>query len=567
MTHGTVTFWPLDKFAGPRWKVETAPHVRIKLKRVFPALEKCPANALFLGDSYANCEDLEWFLDRYPHNIAPDALARLTGKATESRTRKEKALSILAGTSAPPIALAEPLRLYQSQAVEICRIFGQLLCGDDLGLGKTLVGIGLMASPQGTPAVVVCQTHLQKQWRKQLGRFAPLLTVQIARTGKAADYDAHVLIIPYSKIHGWADYLQGKIQTVVFDEAQELRHDNSKKYAAAVTLATDCASRLALTATPVYNYGGEVFNVINVIAPGALGSQQEFYAEWCEFGPGGKMIVKDPPALGAYLRESNLFLRRTTRDVGRELPKVTRLAEEVPYNEKIFNVLKEEALGLARVILGTGKFEEKGQAAREFSLKLRQATGIAKAPFVAEFVADLARKGIKVLLTGWHREVYEIWKTMFRQEQIPHVMFTGTESPTQKDWAVKTFCETEGGAVFIMSNRSGAGLDGLQYACETVVFGELDWSPKVHEQITGRVNRDGQANPCTAIYLVSEAGSDPIMAGILGIKMEQSQGITDPDVPVDSLPATEKILGENTEGTESNVKALAKDFMARYGGG
>jgi hypothetical protein len=41
---------------------------------------------------------------------------------------------------------------------------------------------------------------------------------------------------------------------------------------------------------------------------------------------------------------------------------------------------------------------------------LRQATGIAKAPFVADFVRLLVESGEKVLLYGWHREVYSIWR-------------------------------------------------------------------------------------------------------------------------------------------------------------
>jgi hypothetical protein len=69
-----------------------------------------------------------------------------------------------------------------------------------------------------------------------------------------------------------------------------------------------------------------------------------------------------------------------------------------------------------------------------------------------------------------------------------------------------------------MSLRSGAGLDGLQKRCSTMVFGELDWSPGVHHQCIGRLDREGQEQPVTAMFLVCDDGSDPPMMEVLGLK-------------------------------------------------
>jgi hypothetical protein len=62
-----------------------------------------------------------------------------------------------------------------------------------------------------------------------------------------------------------------------------------------------------------------------------------------------------------------------------------------------------------------------------------------------------------------------------------------------------------------------------------VVFGELDWSPSVHEQATGRVFRDGQPDPVVAYYLVSDQGSDPVLESTLGVKRMQLEGVRNPD--------------------------------------
>ena len=133
-------------------------------------------------------------------------------------------------------------------------------------------------------------------------------------------------------------------------------------------------------------------------------------------------------------------------------------------------------------------------------------------------------------------------------------LYTGSESPKQKDEAKAAF--TEGDCrLLIISLRAGAGLDGLQNVCRTVVFGELDWSPGVHEQCVGRVYRDGQAEPVMAYYLIAEDGADPIISDVLGVKRGQIEGVRDPDAE----------LIERLEGDGGNMKRLAEEYLRRNG--
>jgi SNF2 family DNA or RNA helicase len=107
--------------------------------------------------------------------------------------------------------------------------------------------------------------------------------------------------------------------------------------------------------------------------------------------------------------------------------------------------------------------------------------------------------------------------------------------------------------VLIMSLRSGAGLDGLQDWCSAAVFGELDWSPEVHRQCVGRLARDGQESTVVAYYMVSDDGTDPLMAEVLGIKKQQAEPIRDPDAPLFSAPAT----------ATDRARALASSVLER----
>ena len=117
---------------------------------------------------------------------------------------------------------------------------------------------------------------------------------------------------------------------------------------------------------------------------------------------------------------------------------------------------------LAKFILSRrGSPLEKMKAGGEIDWRLRQATGIAKAPFVAEFVRMLVESGEKVLLYGWHHSVYQIWHTRLTP-WTKVAYFTGEETANQKERARKEFIEGEA-QVLIMSLRAGAGLDGLNH--------------------------------------------------------------------------------------------------------
>lgn len=532
-----------------------APHVRAAMRRFFVAA-KDQGHEIKIGDTIDNATSLQWFMLRYPLRSVEGALAKVDELAAIGKAREEKCTQVLNMAEAPAIGTILPLRDYQVKGVHLLAAMRSLLVGDDVGLGKTVIAAGAMAEG-AFPAIVVCQTHLPTQWALELEKFVPGVKIAVAKKGHPHPLPKHnVLIISYTKLSGWKDALDG-YKMIVFDEAQELRGGtNTGKGAAADAIARQCAVVLSLTATPVYNYGDEIFNVLDITTPGCLGSRDEFRKEWCEFN-GKKYIVRDPKALGSMLAAQYLFLRRRREDVGRELPPVNTVVQAIDYDHARINGMQDRTLLLAKAVLN-GSFEERGMAARQLSALMRQQTGIAKAPFVAELVADMVKSGEKVVLTGWHREVYEVWKSVFDRLGIPFVLYTGSESPTQKNAAVQEF--TRGKAqVFVMSLRSGAGLNELQKVSRVIVHGELDWSPQVHYQCTGRLNRDEQLGQVTEIYLVSEAGSDPTVAHVLGVKKWQSDGIIDPD----------KIKADDPIGAQSevsNATELAKAVLQKYHG-
>lgn len=539
------------------WVLDTAEiHIAIRLKNIFPRLARTGTSPFAFPADDAHASDLDWFTSRYPMAMTPrDRRALREGVRRQGRDEAEAGRIMAPGWTpkgTEGLRDGAAVRQYQDQAADLALLMGSLLLGDDVGLGKSYAAIAFALRMVTLPMAAVVLPNMQEQW---VGKFAEMCDLECHVVATTTPYtlpDVPVVLFRYSNVRGWADvFASGRFRSAMWDEIQELRTGTkTEKGRASMALARNTTYQLGLSATPIYNMGSEIHHVLGFL-PGkrnghVLGTGDEFEREWL----GHEGAVREPEALGTYLRASNAFLRRTKADVGQQMDRVTTMVVDVPYDREEERRVEDLARTLAIKSL-TGSFVERGSAARDLDLLVRQATGVAKAAGVAQFVRMLVETGEKVVLTGWHREYHEIVLRLLGDLGV--AMYTGTESVAGKRRSVADFA-SGAARVLLLSNRSGAGIDGLQHLCSTVVIGELDWSPEVHHQIVGRVDRDGQTLPVTAYYLVCDGGSDPAMVEILGLKASQIRGIVDPHR---AFPAPRP--------DEGKVQRLARRWLERRG--
>lgn len=543
-----------------QWLIkDVPPHVAMRLKQIFTKFSPTAISPFRITDTDTNAADIQWFMERYPLRISRSDKRRLNKDARRFYRQQVEAENILlpdfTPTERPGLKPGQNLRRYQKQAIDLAEKMKSLIILDDVGLGKTYEGLGLALMNGSLPLVIVCQPHLQEQWLEKAAEFIDL---RVHGVKGNTPYDlpkSDIYIFKYTQLAGWLDVLTaGWVRAIAFDEVQELRHGTTTgKGAAADKICTSIRNRegyvVGLTATLIYNYGVEAFNIVNMLRPGVLGTRDQFLREYCDM-TSGKGIVKDPAALGSFLQEALMILRRTKSDVGQEAKQKKPYLHWVDPDEKAVKESEELAQALAIKTL-TGSFQEAGLASREFDMRMREMTGIAKAHEAAAFTRMLVESGQPVVLFGWHREVYEIWNRELAD--LNPVMYTGSESAAQKERSKKAFINGESD-VLIMSLRSGAGADGIQHRSSTAVFGELDFSPLVHKQCIGRLDRDGQLDPVYAYYVVTNYGSDPVLIDILGLKQSQSDGIHDPGVKVDA-----------EQGDPDRIKRMAKAYLTSRG--
>jgi SWI/SNF-related matrix-associated actin-dependent regulator of chromatin subfamily A-like protein 1 len=516
-------------------------------KRVFPGAQVGGyrrTGKLSFGRSSREISDLNWMMMRFPLNVHCEEYLR---KARDIAV--DRWFGLVTGDNlkptTPPSEFLGKLYPYQEEAVTFMTSNRRVLLGDSMGLGKTWSALGAVAQSKMYPCLVVCQAHVQLQWQRAIGSLFDMgsgyqkslfdtdFDVSIKRGKVLAPIlrgrtSYRIPRLPFSIIHygliAWweEELLANGFKTVIYDEIQELRHSDTKKYSTASLLSGNAEHVYGLSGTPIYGYGSEIWSVTNAVDFNCLGSQEAFGREWCD-GYGSK-IVKDPKALHGHMVREGLLLRRKYDDVMPDLPKVIRRVQDLEQDDELYEQLIETAKRRADVWL-TSSFTEKGRLAREIEGETRQAAGIAKAKYVAEFVASLIEAGEKPLIYAWHHAVHNILReTLARYEPS---FITGKQTQIQKDRAIRKFVNGENDVV-ILSLRSASGIDGLQYRATCCVFAELDWSPAVHGQSETRIARigvDSTVKEVPAYYCVSRSGFDEIILDVLGVKKGQFLGL------------------------------------------
>ncbi len=559
---GRIILGSEDPYSKGKLMVDAEPHVMQRIRKLFDNAQnywnrgKYTHKPILFPVNLSACRDLVWVMDRYNLEIESDLLKTITDKANEydyilkSVSESDKDTNYRVSKDALKLAL--PLRTHQVQFNNMFNKVRKMLLADKMGLGKTSSAISTLCEPERRPALVVVPTTLCTQWEQEVKRFLPGATTHVIRGFKNYELPkVDVLITSYNRLQPWQDTLLNgnNFKTVVFDEVHELRHTGTGKRQIAKSLSERTEFCAGLSGTPIFNMGNEIWSVLDVIKPDCLGDYSGFESEWTTWGK-----VNEPATLNHYLKQQGLFLRRSPEEVGLKFGEASKHVFTIDADLDKLKEVQDVAKMLALSVL-SGNIGEDSESAREFDWKLRQATGIAKAKPVAEFVKMLVESGEKVVLAGWHRAVYEVWEEELKS--LNPVMFTGSESTREKEDAVNKFVKGDS-KVFIISLRSGAGLDGLQYACNTVVFGELDWTSNVHDQVIARVDRDGQTKHVQAYYLTIADGSDPFVIGLLGVKRSQHDGL------VEGKQSEGGIITQSAAGKD-RIKNMATAYLRSIG--
>lgn len=541
------------------WIIEGEPCVVEMAKRLFPGSSgRGQGIAKFKNNKRIN-GDLNWLMQRYPLRIKSKEIWDKSYKETiQYVIKRDEFLSN--PKKEVPLNFKGNLMEFQKEGLGFLLNNSRTLLADEMGLGKTIEVLSFIATTNSYPAIIVVPPWLITNWKNEINKFLDLPTPNNKNISFFNDDNkihvikglrpyklpsASIYIIHYLLLRGWKNVLpEMNFRAVIFDEVQELRNSKSEKYSAASLLAESTTNCIGASGTPIYNHGGEIWNVMNIIDYHCLGDWDGFTREWCTGY--GSDIVRKPELLNDYLKREGLMLRRTKKEVLKELPPKRRVVQEIDFDTGKYGELIQGAIDKAKSLDNIKKYFDKGRAVMEIVNEGRKAIGIAKAPYVCAFV--------KMLLFAYHHSVYDIYKGELK-EYNP-MFITGLETVKEKASSVDSFMN-DNTNLLVISLRAGAGLNLQKATC--VVFGELDWSPAVHSQCEDRGHRIGQKDSLLCYYLVAKEGTDEEIQEHLGLKVSQFIGIMgDKAESQEDKNLAQNIIREHMTKIVEKLKILSK---------
>lgn len=512
------------------WSIKGEPHVIDKLSRLFKSTKYHFGDEVFIPNNKRLMGDLNWVLMRYPMKILnPDLWDDALRKGKEFIMNRQR-VATMPKKSKVPQEFKGDLYDFQKKGLAYLHNNKKCLLADEMGLGKTVQALAFLCKSKEYPALIVTPAHLQLQWVKETERFlgedVSIHQITGTKPYKLPDTDIH--FVHYLLIRKWWEMLASQgYETVILDECQELRRTESLKYECTekVIETLNPNNIIGLSGTPIYNYGIEIFNIMNVIDEGCLGTRKYFVQEWTVGGHRDRSFgrfnpaVKYPEILGSHMQDHGLMLRRRKEEVMSELPEKNVMVQYVEFDKEMYVDNIDKSIELAKKI----EVEEdqiKGAMMLEAVSNARRSTGIAKSKHVAEFVKILLQGEQPTIVFAYHHDVMQLYEH-YLGEYLPAFVH-GKLTTKQKAENIDRFMDRDTDLI-IINLRTTAGLNLQRARC--VVFGELDWSPSVHTQAEDRAHRIGQKESVMAYYMVAETSTDKNIIDCLGLKREQFMGI------------------------------------------
>jgi superfamily II DNA or RNA helicase len=420
------------------------------------------------------------------------------------------------------------LRPYQQEGLgwlQFLRRYGQGgILADDMGLGKTVQTLAHLALEKEHgrlrgPSLIVAPVSVLGNWRQEIQRFAPHLTLVTLHGPKRREWfdrldKVDIVITSYPLLQVDEETLSAReFYYLILDEAQTIKNPRAKVSHAVRALRAH--HRLCLTGTPMENHLGDLWSLFDFLQPGLLGDEKRFQRQYRtpieRYG--------DKNRAQALSRRIMPFLLRRTKDaVARDLPPKTQIVESIILDEPQRDFYDGIRLAMHKRVRDA--IRQQGLARSHITvldalLKLRQACcdprlvdkevhapliASAKMEWLATSLPELVADGRRILLFSQFTSMLRLIEALVHELKIPHCLLTGT---TQNRPAVIEKFQSGAAPLFLISLKAGG--TGLNLtAADTVIHFDPWWNPAAEAQATDRAHRIGQDKPVFVYKLIAQ---------------------------------------------------------------
>jgi len=371
---------------------------------------------------------------------------------------------------------------------------------DDMGIGKT---VQLVATILGNPkprTLIIVPKSIITQWRDEINRFAPNLTINIFDGPDRRIKEADVTLAPYTLLTtkgGGPDTKTAlhmvQWDRVILDEAHEIRNKSSKLFKSVCRLKTEI--KWIVTGTPVFN-------------------SMEDFVSLCLF-----LGFSKSSAQGMTKQIKDIYILRRTKDDLAKINERLRLPpchfenvelDMFPEEKSLYECVFLEAQDtIKEAFKHAQSINSKNMLILECLLRARQCmihppmylNGIAKKDGTVPVKWEGRSNKMETLfrLLKEHPDEKSLVFCQFKGEMnyiqsqldCPVFRIDGSVPKDERVRQIEGFKKIQGGAVFIIQIKSGGQGLNLQEATRVYITAP-SWNPATELQAIGRAHRTGQ---------------------------------------------------------------------------
>ena len=382
-----------------------------------------------------------------------------------------------------------------------------MLFSDEEMQGKSVeeTGTGGKLALTYRTSLVVAPASVVHNWRNELSRFAPLLSVMTytGDTSKRKDKRIalmrwDVVLTTYRTLLNDIELLsQNEFGIVVFDESQAFKTATSQIHHAVTRL--HALHRMALSGTPVENNLQELWSLMNVLNPNLLGNERSFQNAFVN-----PIAVQMEESRRDLLRRliAPYFLKRTKEEVLSDLPERQDEVVVCAMTDEQTSQYTEE-LSKARNEWLDPTANSQGRQIHILAAlqRLRQiANGEGKMGVVFDYLENLRQTQHKVLIFSEYVTLLEHVGSEMTSRGWDYALLTG--QTLDREQVIARFQNSIDCQFFLISLKAGGV--GLNLTAADYVF-LLDpwWNRAAEEQAIARAHRIGQQRSVFVYRFVS----------------------------------------------------------------
>lgn len=426
--------------------------------------------------------------------------------------------------------------------------FGSVIA-DDMGLGKTLQVITLLQQMKNDgafserKALVVVPSGLLLNWKRELGKFAPEIPVNIyhGENRSLENGESEVFVTTYGVLRSDKEKFKNvDWQIVVVDEAQNIK--NASTAQSRIVKSLSAHIKIAMSGTPVENRLMEFWSIMDFCNRGLLGSAKSFREEF------EKPIQEraDGHRAELFRKVSSPFLLRrlkTDKSIIADLPEKLEQNEWAslsPEQETLYKKTFDsymEAISELETENPDGTFE-RGAKVLRLILSLKQicnhpatyrkdgkwdASLSGKMELFLDILESILDSDEKVLVFTQFTEMGEILEKNIRAKfKTEPLFYHGGLSLSAREGVVSEFERNPDRKILILSLKAGG--TGLNLtAASQVIHYDLWWNPAVEAQATDRAYRIGQNRRVVVHRLITKDTFEERINAIIESKRKISE--------------------------------------------